>query len=523
MTGLPLVLTILDGFGVAPLTKGNPFHVARMPVLKKMFATYPHTLLTASGRAVGLPAGQAGNSEAGHITIGAGRRVEQDGMRISDAIADGTFAKNTAFRAAIHHAQKHNSRIHLMGLVTNHQSGHADPSHVKALIELLRPLSIPVFIHCFTDGRDSSPFSSIKVLRKLQTGLPAHIKIATVIGRLYAMDRKKDWGRTRRAYGALMVGRGFRAATAEQAVLDAYNRGESDEFIQPTVVEYSDTPLRASRVHRNDSIIFWNFRSDRARQLTKAFIQQGFQNKNPRSFRVAGRPTGLLFVAMSDFGPDLSEVLTAFPAQDLRHTLTAELGDLRQLYIAETEKYAHITYFFNGGYADPVAHEERMHVPSPHLEHYDEQPAMGTPIIIDEAIRALDQKKFDVIVMNIASPDMIGHTGNFRAGVRALENVDYELGRLAKCVLGDHQGTLVVTGDHGNIEEMWRGSMKEIDTSHSTYPVPLLFASARRPHARFRRGGTLANIAPTILRFLGRPIPEEMTQPLCNFSASRSS
>ena len=522
MTGLPLVLTILDGFGVAPLTKGNPFRVARTPVLKKLFATYPHTLLTASGRAVGLPAGQAGNSEAGHITIGAGRRVEQDGMRISDAITDGTFAKNTAIRAAIHHAQKHKSRLHLMGLVTNRQSGHADPLHVQALIELLRPLNIPVFIHCFTDGRDSSPFSSIKALHKLQATLPAHIKIVTVIGRLYAMDRKKDWTRTRRAYEALMSGRGFSAATPEHAVLDAYNRGESDEFIQPTVVKYPDSLVRESRIHRNDSIIFWNFRSDRARQLTKAFVQQGFQRKNPHSFSVAGRPTGLLFVAMSDFGPDLGEVLTAFPAQDLKHTLTAELGDLRQLYIAETEKYAHITYFFNGGYANPVAHEERMHVPSPHLEHYDEQPAMGTPIIIDEAISALDHNTFDVIVMNIASPDMIGHTGNFRAGVRAIENVDYELGRLAKTVIADHQGTLIVTGDHGNIEEMKRGPMKMIDTSHSTYPVPLLFASARRPNVRLHRG-TLANIAPTILRFLGRPIPEEMTKPLCNFSASRSS
>jgi 2,3-bisphosphoglycerate-independent phosphoglycerate mutase len=522
MAGLPLVLTILDGFGVGPLTKGNPFRVAHMPVLKKLSATNPHTLLTASGRAVGLPAGQAGNSEAGHVTIGAGRRVEQDGMRITLSISDGTFAKNTAFRAAIHHAKKHGSNIHLMGLVTSRQSGHADPSHVNALVELLRPLSIPVFLHCFTDGRDSSPYSSIKALRKLQAGLPPHIKIVTVMGRLYGMDRKKDWRRTRRAFEALVGGQGFKSVTPEQAVLAGYNRGESDEFIQPTVVEYSDTPARESRIHRNDSIIFWNFRSDRARQLTKAFVQDGFQRKNAGAFSVRGRPSGLLFVAMTDFGPDLGEVLTAFPAQDLKHTLTAELGDLRQLYIAETEKYAHITYFFNGGYANPVAKEQRMHVPSPRLDHYDEQPAMATPIIIDEAIRALDRKAFDIIVMNIASPDMIGHTGNFRAGIRALENVDYELGRLANAVLKRHQGTLIVTGDHGNIEEMQHGPMQEMDTAHSTFPVPFIFASALRPRVRLKTG-TLANIAPTILDFLGRPIPDEMTTPLCNFSASRSS
>lgn len=503
-----VVLLILDGYGVAPPSRGNAITQAKKPVLDDLFRRFPTTTLAASGEAVGLPLNQSGNSEAGHLNIGAGRVVLQDVVRISRSIASGTFFKNPALLQAVQAAVSRRSKLHLMGLVSADQSAHADPDHLVALLTLLRLKRVPrVYLHLFTDGRDANPHRGLSLIQRLANGLSPSMHIASIIGRAYAMDRKKDWKRTAMAYDCLTQGVGLRAADPLQAVQFAYERGETDEFVLPTVI----TPFaKTGRIAERDVVIFFNLRSDRARQLTKAFIQPRFNAMNPGSFRRRPVLRRLRFITMTDFGPDLGPILTAFPSEDVRETLPVTLSDLRQLYVAETEKYAHITYFFNGGYDHSIAGEERVAVPSPSVVHYEATPEMGAPAIADQVLKAVRRGGYGFIGANFANADMLGHTGNLLAAVKSIEILDRQIGKIASAVF-TKGGTLVVTGDHGNAEEMVDVKTGAVNTEHSANPVPLVIANPTLTGQSRLVVGKLSDIAPTLLVAMGRGAPGLMT------------
>ncbi|MFA6512451.1 MAG: 2,3-bisphosphoglycerate-independent phosphoglycerate mutase [Patescibacteria group bacterium] len=508
----PLALVIIDGFGITDVTEGNAVVAAKTPNFDAYMKKYPHTELAASGKDVGLPDGQDGNSEAGHMNIGAGRVVEQDAVLISEYINTGAFFQNPAFIQAVRHVKRKRSNMHIMGLLTGFNSAHSYLDHLIALLALMRNEGLTkVYLHLFTDGRDMSPYSAIDLLRKVQRVIADnHATIATITGRLYAMDRKKEWSRTESTYNTLVHGRGKHTArTAEEAVLNAYNRGQSDEFIEPTViVDEKGKPL--ARIADDDAVIFFNLRSDRARQLAKVFVQKNFAARNPHAFEPQGLPKNLLFVAMTDFGPDLEGMITAYPAKKILQTLPTQLKGLRQMYIAEKEKYAHVTYFMNGGYKDPVAGEERVIVPSPRLDHYDEKPAMSSREITEIVLASLKKDAHDVYVINYAPPDMIGHTGNFEATVKAVEGIDVELGRLSEVLLKKN-GVMLLTADHGNAEQMLHEDGR-VDSEHTKNPVPfIVIGNTQIKKGMLRKHGRLADIAPTILTLLGRKVPPLMT------------
>ncbi len=482
------------------------------------FKKFPHTELAASGEAVGLFRGQEGNSEAGHLNLGAGRVVRQDALYISDAIADGTFFKNNAFHQALYHVKKYRTAAHVMGLLSNHNSAHSCPEHLTALFELFHRQGIKkVYLHLFTDGRDSGQYDAPNHLKKLLPHLRGGEQVATVMGRLYAMDRNKDWARIKKAYEAIVLGRGKRTArSAEEALAQGYNRRETDEFIEPTViVDERGRPI--ATVKDNDAIFFFNLRSDRARELTKAFVQPDFDKVNYGAFSRARVPKNIRFVAMTDFGPDLPGVLTAFSSRDVKNSLVQALCPRRQLYIAESEKFAHITYFFNGGYAQHFCDERWVKIESDRLAHYSEEPEMKDSQLADYIVRAIKDQRFEFIAANFANPDMVGHTGNFAAGEKAVRAVDAAVGRIVQAIL-KYGGQGIITADHGNIEEMVNIKTGEVDTEHSTNPVPLFVVA--NPDAyqlwKIRSGtklskGKLANVAPTILKMIGISKPAEMT------------
>ncbi|MFA6533962.1 MAG: 2,3-bisphosphoglycerate-independent phosphoglycerate mutase [Patescibacteria group bacterium] len=500
----PAVLCILDGFGIAPPSKANAISLAKMPVFKHLWQRYPHTELQASGRFVGLPSKQAGNSEAGHMNIGGGRVVTQDSTRITASITDGTFFKNPAFLGAIKHVKRNNSQVHLMGLLCNDQSAHADPRHLQALLKFLRERGVKkIFLHLFTDGRDSPPYLAIKLLRRLKSSFKNGEIVASVMGRFYAMDRKKAWDRTEKAYNAMVLGEGYRVDNSEDAILHAYGRQETDEFIPPSVVYYQGRP--GGTIKDSDALFFFNLRSDRARQLAKPFVQKDFEKRG--GFRRRKTLKNLFFVALADFGPDLDSIITAYPSIDLLGTLPMALKSYRQLYLAEEEKYAHVTYFFNGGYADPVAGEERLKIPSISAAHYDRQPAMSARPITSHLLKALKNQQYDFMAVNFANPDMLGHTGNIPATVKGLEVVDECLGKIYQAVKA-RGGNLAVTSDHGNCDQMLDLKTGEIITEHSKNPVPFILASDNWRKKRLNRG-CLGDIAPTILEILEvKKLPE---------------
>ena len=503
----PLVLVIFDGWGIGPAGPGNAITSAKTPVMDGLIKDCPYTTLRASGSDVGLPKDQEGNSEAGHMNIGAGRVVEQDAVRISRSINEGRFFKNAAFMAAIHHVLKYRSQLHLMGLLTGKQSGHADTDHLLALLAIARQHRIrSIVLHLFTDGRDSPPHQGIHFLRALEKRLKPNERIGTIDGRLYAMDRKKEWKRIQRTYDALVRGIGRHAETAERAILESYERGESDEFIEPTVIGSATK----NRIRSNDSIIFYNLRSDRARELTKAFVQKDFNRLNRGAFRRIHAPKNLVFVAMTDFGPDLRDIYTAFPSVDIYNSLPMALRRYKQLYIAESEKFAHVTFFLNGGYDRPVAGEDRVLVPSPDVPSYDAAPEMSARKIADAVIADLAAKRHDIIVLNFANPDMVAHTGNLAATIKAVETADRCLGRIVQAVQR-RKGTMVITADHGNAEGLFGADGKSVDTEHSTNPVPFIIVTPRRSTVALRKDGRLADVSPTILDVLGIQKPVVMT------------
>ncbi len=509
----PVVLVILDGFGLADeKNKGNAITKKTAPNIFAYMHHYPTTTLTAHGEAVGLFKDQEGNSEAGHFNIGAGRVVEQDLVRISHAISDGTFFKNPAFEQATYHAQKYKSAVHVMGLLTDSQSAHARPEHLYATLEYLRKKKIKkVYLHLFTDGRDAPPHSAVMYLKELRARLLPHEIIASISGRFYAMDRGKNWERTQQAYAALThpVGTTRIATSAEEAIMHAYNNSESDEYILPTAIVTDAGPVGV--IQDNDTIFFFNARSDRARQLTKVFVQKEFVKQNPGAFVRRYAPKNIRFVAMTDFGPDLDHVLTAFPSPDVEMCLARAIGlERKQLYISESEKYAHVTYFLNGGYPQPIDGEKRELVQSSDHMSYADHPQMQIKKVVDTIIHHIEKEKFDFVCVNLPNADMVGHTGNFAATKQAVTVLDRELGRLVDC-LRQRQGLCIVTADHGNAEEMIDLKTGHPSTEHTINPVPFILVSNALHGAKLRKGGALCDVAPTVLELLQIKKPKEMT------------
>ncbi len=498
----PFVFVILDGWGLASPSEGNVISQARIPTMNSLWKNFPHAILKAHGRYVGLLPGQDGNSEAGHMNLGAGRVVEQDCAIVSKSIKNKTFFKNTAFLEAVRHTKRYKSKLHIFTLLTTAQSAHSNPRYLLSFFDFLKLKKIKkAYLHLFTDGRDSPKYNAIKLLRKLKKFFLQDIRISTLSGRSYAMDRGKRWSKTEIAYNAMTLGEGIKLKDAEEAVLQAYNRGESDEFIQPTVILKKNN-IPQALISDNDAIIFLNLRSDRARQLTKPFVQKYFDGFNRRKVL-----KNLCFVALTDFGPDLENILTAFPSRDVEGALPAVLNNYRQIYIAETEKYAHITYFFNGGFTDPIGGEERLLIPSVN-EPYQNHPEMSAPFITEAVLGLLKKSVYHFIALNFANPDMIGHTGDLKAGIKALECIDSCLNKIIKVVM-KKEGTVIITADHGNIEEMLNLKTKEIDTEHSTNPVPFIIVKRGIKEMRLRKG-VLGDVAPTILELMEIKKPSQM-------------
>ncbi len=496
----PVVLCVLDGLGIGAYPSRNPLLAARMPTWVTLTEAWPTCRLEASGAAVGLPPGQMGNSEVGHLNLGAGFRVVQDLPRISDAIADGTFFDNAALRGAVAHALHRGSRLHLLALV-GPGGVHATDEHIRAAASLAARDGLPpdrVLLHAFTDGRDTPPRSAAELLPALLADLPA--TPATVIGRYYAMDRDLRWERTAAAWEAIVHGRGRHAEGAADAVTEAHARGEGDEFIPPTVIgDYAG-------VRDGDALVHLNFRADRARQLAAALALDAFS-----SFERGDRPTDLYLATLTEYQPRAElPVEVAFPPLVI-DSLAAHLSRLgmRQLHVAETEKYAHVTYFFNGGVEAPLPGEERVMVPSRRdVPTYDLAPEMSAVPITDRVVEAIGGGGWDFIIVNYANPDMVGHTGVWDAAVRAIEVIDACLARLVEAVLASG-GAMLITADHGNVEQM-RDAAGDPRTSHTTAPVPLVLIAEGWKESRLR-GGSLADVAPTLCALLGIPPTPSMT------------
>ena len=502
----PVMLVIMDGWGWREETTGNAVRLARTPNLDHFYREYPFTLLTASGEAVGLPPGQIGNSEVGHLNLGAGRIVYQELTRIDKAIRDGSFFNNQVLTGFMGALSGRAAVLHLMGLVS--QGGvHSQMGHLFALLKMAKDHGLEkVYVHAFLDGRDTLPMSGAGYIRRLEAEMErlGAGRTATIIGRYYAMDRDKRWDRVEVAYKALVRGEGLRAKDPSAAVEAAYERGETDEFVRPIILEDRDGDA-LPRIRPGDGVLFFNFRADRARQLTRSFTEAGF-----KEFDVHDRPDALSFVTMTRYD-ETFDLPAAFPPQHLSRILGEEVGmsGLSQLRIAETEKYAHVTYFFNGGEENPFPLEERALIPSPRdVPTYDLKPEMSAAKIRDELIRRMTDKDYSLIVVNFANGDMVGHTGVLDAAIAACEVVDGCVGEIVRAWI-KKGGAALITADHGNAEVMLTPDGKP-STAHTTSPVPLYFVDPERKGTRLLTG-ILADVAPTILSVQGIPIPCAMT------------
>jgi len=490
----PIVLIILDGWGYRAQAEHNPIHNTATPTIDALFNHYPHTLIEASGQAVGLPDGQMGNSEVGHLHLGAGRKVPQDFTRINNAIKTGEFANNAVLLDAIAKAKAHQSTVHLLGLVSP-GGVHSHENHLLACIDLLDQYGVKHALHAILDGRDTPPKSAAASLEKFST-------IATIMGRYYAMDRDKRWQRTELAYQALTDQAAYHAPDALTALNHAYARNETDEFVKPTAIRADNDA--AVTIKDNDVVIFMNFRADRARQLSHAFLDNHFQ-----AFARAHHPTLADFVTLTQYAKNIhSQIL--FPPLQLDNTLGEWLAShqLHQLRIAETEKYAHVTYFFNGGNETPFTNEDRELIPSPKVATYDLQPEMSAKALTTTLIQAIESRHYDVIICNYANPDMVGHTGIEPAANEAVSTIDHCLKRVTEA-LQRIGGELLLTADHGNIEMMYDEKTGQPHTAHTTNPVPLLYVG--RPASFSKERGALDDVAPTLLHVLGLPKPQQMT------------
>lgn len=501
-----LVLIILDGWGCAVESRGNAVCFARVPNFIYLKDMYPYTTLAASGEAVGLPEGQMGNSEVGHLNIGAGRVVYQDITRISKAIQRGEFFANPVLTEAMEKARQNTASLHLFGLVSD-GGVHSHITHLFALLEMAREFKLPrVFIHAFLDGRDVPPASAKTYLQavekkcqELSTGV-----IATVMGRYYAMDRDKRWERVEKAFEAIVYGEGEEATSSLAAVEKSYENGVTDEFVIPTVIVNGESNPKGV-VNPGDVVVFYNFRADRARELTRAFVKQEFEG----FIRKKGYPE-VHFVCMTQYDVTIPAPV-AFPPQHLRNTLGEVLAEkgLKQLRVAETEKYAHVTFFLNGGIEEPYPGEDRILVPSPKVATYDLKPEMSAYKVTEVVLAEIRKDKYDVVVLNYANPDMVGHTGVLEAAAKALEVVDDCLGQVVATVL-DKNGVVLVTSDHGNVEQMLEEG-EEPHTAHTTNEVPFILVGKEYQGSLLRGRGALEDIAPTMLGILRLPKPPEMT------------
>lgn len=495
----PTMLMILDGFGLNPRREGNAVAAANTPNLDRIFAKYPHTQLSACGLAVGLPEGQMGNSEVGHLNIGAGRVVYQELTRIIKAAEDGSLFENPALNNAMNHALANNSALHFFGLLSD-GGVHSHISHLFALLDMAKKKGIKkVRVHCFLDGRDVPPRCANQYIEALQNHMNTLGigEIATICGRYYAMDRDKRWERVEKAYDAMTLGQGFETATGCAAVDNAYERGENDEFVQPTVTG-------AGTVNDGDAIIMYNFRPDRAREITRAFTDPAFDG-----FIRKKTVKNLKYVCMTQYDASMPGVEVAFPPQTLVNTFgdyIASLG-LSQLRIAETEKYAHVTFFFNGGVEAPAPKEDRILVPSPKVPTYDLQPEMSAPEVTEQVLLQIAEEKYDCIILNFANADMVGHTGIMDAAIKAVETLDACVPKIVDAVLAKG-GQILLTADHGNADCMTDEAGNTV-TAHSLFPVPLVHI-AGEPR-ELSDGGKLCDIAPTLLDLMGLKKPQEMT------------
>ncbi len=498
------MLIVLDGFGYSPKREGNAIALARTPNFDKWFASYPNTLIEASGKAVGLQAGQMGNSEVGHLNIGAGRIVRMDISRIDYAIETGEFFRNPELVAAMDHTKNNGSSLHIMGLVSK-GGVHSWHEHLYALLRMAAERKVErVFVHAFLDGRDTAPDSGAGYVAELLEKMNEYGvgRIASIVGRYYAMDRDKRWERTEQAYRLLRYGEGRPRRDAIAAIRESYSEGVTDEFVKPIVI-VDETEKPVATIQDRDSVIFFNFRADRARQLTRALTEEDFTffNRGPRP--------GIRFTCMTQydrtfplpvaFGPEHHDEILA--------DVYAHAG-LKNLRIAETEKYAHVTFFFNGGVETEFPGEDRVLIPSPKVATYDLKPEMSAPGITDEVLKRIEAGGYDSIIMNYANADMVGHTGDLNATIKAIEVLDTYLAWVVDAVRA-RGGAVIITADHGNAEQMIDPVTGQIFTAHTTNPVPIILIGDYR--GRLREGGSLRDVAPTMLGLLGLPKPPQMT------------
>lgn len=536
----PVVLIVLDGFGIASPSEGNAVTLAGTPFLKALYATYPHTQLLAAGESVGLPSGQAGNSEVGHINLGAGRIVYQDLLRINLAIENGMFFTNEAFHLALNHAKKNKSNLHLMGLIGQGEV-HSSVNHLFALVYLAKQFGITkdkVKIHIFTDGRDSPQMGCLPVVQQMQIKLRSENlgTIASVSGRYYAMDRDNRWERTEKAYDAIASGVGPKSVDPVAVLELSYQNKITDEFIIPTVItDAGGTPI--GQVKDNDAIISFNFRPDRVRQITKSFVLKDLakvpfvkqindesldehkagtaevMEKTVSGFDRKYFAKNICFVTMTDYEKKLTVSGIAFEENNIKNPIARVISEreLRQVHIAETEKYAHVTYFFNGGREQAFTGEDRVMVPSVKVPTYDMAPAMSAVTITKTFIRTLSQARYHFAVINFANPDMLGHTGNIEKTVESIMLVDECVKTIVQTV-SSLNGAVIITSDHGNAEIMIDLQTKQVDTEHNTSPVPAVFVVPEfQGVVRELPSGKLADIAPTALQIMGIPVPSDMT------------
>ena len=497
------MLMILDGFGENGEERANAVKLANTPNIDKLMKTCPTTDIHTSGLDVGLPEGQMGNSEVGHTNIGAGRIVYQELTRITKSIEDGDFFTNEEFVAAIENCKKYNSKLHIIGLLSN-VGVHSHIRHLFGLLELAKRRDFEdVYVHCFMDGRDTPPSSGESFISELEEKMKEKGvgKIATITGRFYAMDRDKRWQRVEKAYNALVKGEGEKATSAIGAVESSYQKEIFDEFIEPTVIVNGETPV--ATIGKHDSVIFYNYRPDRAREITRALVDKEFNE-----FEVE-KDLDLYYVCMTSYDETMPNVHIAFKKEELKNTFGEYISNkgLTQLRIAETEKYAHVTFFFNGGEEKQYKGEDRILVPSPKVETYDLKPEMSAYEVTDKVVEAINSEKYDCIILNYANPDMVGHTGNLEAAIKAIETIDECVGRVVEAVQ-KQEGVLLITADHGNAEQMIDYKTGEPHTAHTTNPVPLILVGMEE--AKLKEG-KLADIAPTMLDIMHLEKPEEMT------------
>ena len=495
------MLMILDGFGNNPRKDGNAIELANTPVIDKLFKQNPNTIIKTSGLDVGLPEGQMGNSEVGHTNIGAGRIVYQELTRITKAIEDGDFFTNPELTAAIDNCKKNHTKLHIMGLLSD-GGVHSHTRHLYALLELAKRKDFEdVYVHCFLDGRDTPPASGENFIAELEEKMAEKGvgKIASITGRFYAMDRDKRWERVQKAYDALVNGIGEKYASATQAIEDSYQKEIFDEFVLPTLICNNDEPI--ATIGANDSVVFFNFRPDRAREITRSLVDKEFTGFERKYFP-------LYYVCFTNYDDTIENVHIVFKKDEIKNTFGEIISKkgLTQLRIAETEKYAHVTFFFNGGEEKQYKGEDRILIPSPKVETYDLKPEMSAIEVTDKVVEAIESQKYDCIILNYANPDMVGHTGSLEAAIKAIETIDTCVGRVVEAI-EKVNGVVLITADHGNSEQMIDYTTGEPHTAHTTNPVPLILVGKKAT----LKSGRLADLAPTMLDIMGIEKPAEMT------------